>query len=346
MIKVLANKIIMAPTSDLNQSDPAYNLARDSIPNLDIAPLFTGDQSARNTLIEEIRAACLNTGFFYVYNSCVSDKLIQRALSSMAEFFNFEDHHPTKQKVHNRNFGGMKGWGPIFGEPAYQKDTIAHLESFDIGQQLQESQYRLLGITPNCWPELSGFQTAILEYYDATTLLGRALAGVFSELLGEDRDFINKHSGENAPRTLRLLHYPENDVPADRRNVGISAHSDFECFTIMNQTAEGLELTNVDGKWFKAPSDLGSFTIIMGDMMERFSNGHFKATGHRVVNTPWTRYSMVLFFAIDGDFSVAPLPRFVSSKKPDRYGAITQDQHIEQEIKRATENHSTTIDST
>jgi isopenicillin N synthase-like dioxygenase len=134
---------------------------------------------------------------------------------------------------------------------------------------------------------------------------------------------------------MRLLHYPENDGPADDRNVGIAAHTDFECFTIMNQTAPGLELTNVNGQWCEAPSDIGSFTIILGDMTERFSNGWLKATGHRVVNTPWTRYSMILFFAIDGDYEVAPLPQFVSDEKPAQYDPITQDDHIREEMDRA-----------
>ena len=103
----------------------------------------------------------------------------------------------------------------------------------------------------------------------------------------------------------------------------------------MNQTAPGLELTNVEGQWCEAPSDIGSFTIILGDMTERFSNGWLKATGHRVVNTPWTRYSMILFFAIDGNYEVAPLPHFVSEDNPAQYDSITQDEHIRKEMDRA-----------
>ena len=179
-----------------------------------------------------------------------------------------------------------------------------------------------------------------LEGGHAVTSLGRALSEVFSGMLGMDRDFINRHSGERAPRTLRLLHYPANDRPADGRNVGIAAHTDFECFTIMYQSAAGLELTNVEGEWCAAPADIGSFTVILGDMLERFSNGHLKATGHRVINTPWTRYSMVLFFAVDGDFEVAPLPGFSGPGKPARYRPVTQDEHIRIELERASANRA------
>jgi isopenicillin N synthase-like dioxygenase len=137
---------------------------------------------------------------------------------------------------------------------------------------------------------------------------------------------------------MRLLHYPANQAPADDRNVGIAAHTDFECFTIINQTAAGLELTNTKGEWYRAPSDIGTFTIILGDMLERFSNGYLKATGHRVVNTPWQRLSMVLFFALDGDFEVAPLPQYTGPDKPAHYAPVTQDDHIRNELERAAAN--------
>ena len=69
--------------------------------------------------------------------------------------------------------------------------------------------------------------------------------------------------------------------------------------------------------------------------MERFTNGWFKATGHRVVNTSWTRYSMILFFAVDGNSEIAPLSQFVSAENPAMYDPVTQDDHIRREMDRA-----------
>jgi hypothetical protein len=58
---------------------------------------------------------------------------------------------------------------------------------------------------------------------------------------------VGEFSRPYAPRTMRMLRYPANDTPADSRNVGISAHTDFESFTILCQTARGLELTDATG---------------------------------------------------------------------------------------------------
>jgi isopenicillin N synthase-like dioxygenase len=328
----------MPSTEHLDQNAPARKLRRARVPNLDLAPLFEDDAVARDELEAKIRDACLNTGFFYVHNSCVDEAVINNALQASKAFLRMPDDDLLKQAVHNRLSDEMKGWGPMFGEPAYQPGTVAHVESFDLGQQLNNKRYRELGIQPNVWPDIPGFRDTVLAYYEAVTAMGRALSEVFSEILGMERNFINRHSGERSPRTMRLLHYPANKAPADDRNVGISAHTDFECFTIIHQTANGLELTNVDGEWFQAPSDIGSFTILLGDMLERFSNGYLRATGHRVVNTSWQRFSMVLFFALDGDYEVAPLPQFTGPDNPVLYMPVTQDDHIQIELERAAGN--------
>ena len=328
----------MPATEHLDQNAASGKLDKAQIPNIDVSTLFVETKASHEYLNRQVKKACLDPGFFYIHNTCVNDGTIEAALAASRMFFDTADSGPVKQSVHNRNAFGMKGWGPMFGEPAYQKGTIAHVESFDIGQQLNTETYRALDIEPNIWPELPGFREAILNYYQSVTHLGRALSGIFSEILSEDREFISSRSGESAPRTMRLLHYPSSEAQTDPENVGIAAHTDFECFTIMHQTAAGLELTDTAGNWYQAPADIGTFTIILGDMMERFSNGYLKATGHRVTNTPWTRYSMVLFFALDGDYRVQPLSQYISADDPPRFEAVTQHEHIERELRRAAAN--------
>jgi isopenicillin N synthase-like dioxygenase len=327
-------------TDQLDQNAPAKVLQPEDIPNLDVGPLFGDDPQARAALIREITNACHDPGFFYIHNTCVSSERIEACIEATRQFFETPDDGPVKQDVHNRYAEEKKGWGPLFGEPSYQKGTIAHVESFDLGQQLTEDRYLDLGMPPNLWPDIPGFREVVMNYYRNVTKLGRKISEVISEILEMKPDFINSHSGFKAPRTLRLLHYPANDTPSNMQNVGISAHTDFECFTIMNQTAAGLELTNVDGEWCQAPSDIGTFTIILGDMTERFSNGTLKASGHRVVNTPWTRYSLILFFAVDGDYEVAPLPQFVSDQHPPMFEPVTQNDHIRRELVRASANRA------
>lgn len=329
----------MPGTDQLNQNAPSVALARSALPNLDVSALFGPDDSARRALVETIAQALEDPGFFYIHNTCVGVDVIESALEAARRFFALPDTDAIKQNVHFDHANGEKGWGPLYSEPPYQAGTRAHLESFDLGQQLESSQYEALGIVPNIWPELDGFRAAVTDYYEAITRLGRAISEVFSELLGQPRDFINRRSGPSAPRTMRMLHYPPCFQP-EADQVGISAHTDFECFTLMYQTAGGLELTRPTGEWCVAPSDVGTFTVIAGDMTERLSNGRYRATGHRVVDTAWTRLSMILFWALDRDCEVAPLPDFLSPSNPPRYAPVRQWQHIRDELARADANRA------
>ena len=56
----------------------------------------------------------------------------------------------------------------------------------------------------------------------------------------------------------------------------------------MHQNAAGLELVRAsDGEW-GAVHEKDKYIVIVGDMIERLSNGHIKATAHRVIRTAWS----------------------------------------------------------
>ena len=137
--------------------------------------------------------------------------------------------------------------------------------------------------------------------------------------------------------TMRLLSYAPETKQADKK-VGIAAHTDFECITLLYQTAGGLELLDVNGEWLDAPVRDGRIVVLLDDMLERWTNGLFKATGHRVRCTDEQRYSIVMFFAANDNLAIGPLPQFVTIDSPARYSPISQEQHIDNEIQRAKNN--------
>jgi len=326
-------------TDDLDASAPVVAWDREPLQPIDLAPLFGGHDTGRDRVVDAVRERCQETGFFSVRNTCVDSALLDEALTQARRFFDLPDESPIKRKVHNGMSPGGIGWGPMFQEPAYQPGTVAHMESFDVSPPvdwignlaLAES----LGIYPNVWPELDCFRPAIEGLYKAIRRLSDVLFEVFAQVLELPADYFRSRATTRAPSSMRLLHYPGNERPSRTSNVGIAAHTDFECFTVMIQTARGLELTDVNGRWREAPARPGEIVVILGDMLERLSNGAFKATGHRVGITGWQRYAVVLFNALDGDCQVAPLPNFVTPSRPAAYAPITQSAHIADEVARA-----------
>jgi isopenicillin N synthase-like dioxygenase len=315
----------MPATIDLRQADPVVGTYDESL------PVFTADDILNlrsKRMIDAVRSACLETGFFCIELADAERRLIRTTMRQMQTFFALDDEHPVKRDA--RPGGGGTGWIRRYTEPAYQPGTISSLESFDIGaEDLADGEF---------WPRLEGFREDVLDCWNDYLQLADAILEVLALAAGIPADFLVRNCRSRALNTMRLLHYAADIARSDEREVGIAAHTDFECITLLYQSAPGLELLNTNNHWLDAPIRNGRVVILLGDMLERWTNGFFRATGHRVRDTNEQRFSIVMFIAANNGVEVAPLDRFISSESPARYAPVTQSGHIDSEVRRAREN--------
>jgi isopenicillin N synthase-like dioxygenase len=317
----------MPSTIELRQTDPVVGSVADAVLCVDADELLNEIDA---DLVDAVRKACTEHGFFYIDLSAKQRNSVAKALFQMDRFFALKDDDPRKQKTvqDDRDYG----WVPKGTEPAYQPGTISSLEAFDYGKG------NLDDASDHIWPPLANFRSDLascwLQYCDLGNAVLQALA-LAAEL---PRPWLAERCDSLSLNTMRLLHYAaEPDMDA-KCNVGIAAHTDFECMTLLYQTSAGLELLNTGGDWLDAPVREGRIVVLLGDMLERWTNGVFKASGHRVRNTADLRFSIVQFFAVNEDVEVAPLEKFISAEIPARYAPIKQEQHISDEVGRAEEN--------
>ena len=108
-------------------------------------------------------------------------------------------------------------------------------------------------------------------------VLGQALMTAFAECLKlPTNTFVDMFKGGDFG-TIRLLSYPEiSENDAEKANIGISAHTDFEAFTLMHQDAAGLQFIPAssnsnankapatESDWVDAPVHKGEFVVIVG----------------------------------------------------------------------------------
>jgi isopenicillin N synthase-like dioxygenase len=168
---------------------------------------------------------------------------------------------------------------------------------------------------PNTWPDLPGFAEAVTAYYTSAIEVGRLLLGAFAVALGEPPEVFTSVA-TRTPSQLRLIHYPYD---AEATNLlGIGAHTDFECFTLLKPTAPGLEVMTENGDWVDAPPLDGALVLNIGDLLETWTNGTFVATSHRVRQVAEERYSFPLFVNVDYDTVVEPLEQFRTPGEPQR----------------------------
>jgi len=311
------------------------------IPIIDLSPLSGGDSRSLEALAQEIRLACSRVGFFYIKNHGIEQDLIDRAYAAARRFFELPEE--DKKLWHISRSSAHRGFVPLYEESFYETlgATTAnrdHKECFQIGVDLPPEHPNFVPGIPllgqNLWPEVAGFKPDMSAFFDALTELSRRLFRAFARALFLPEDYFDA-SITRPPSVLRMAHYIENDFPADAANWGISAHTDYEVFTILHTDLPGLQAQNAGGEWVDVPPVDGTFIINIGDMLELLSNGAFVATSHRVQNLGKERFSFPMFCTLDYETVVAPLPHWVTAKYPSAYQPMRSGAHLYSSIIRA-----------
>ncbi|DAZ99536.1 TPA: hypothetical protein N0F65_005408, partial [Lagenidium giganteum] len=315
----------------------------DSIAHIDINPLLAEhaghpiDPATKQQILAQIKTASLEKGFFTIpTRGILPDDLIRQVYQRKTEFLALP--RQVKMQYHLKKVAHERGWTPLYEEPSSTPGVLSRLEAFDVARDLPASYSRFGALGPNVWPrELPAFKRDVNQLYDATIPLSQTLFKSFAEMLGQPSNLFLQHSTEKAEAMMRLLTYPETDEPVKNSTVGICSHTDYECFTILHQNGHGLQIFSHEGHWIKAPVSPDRLLVMVGDVLERWTNGLLKATPHRVVNTHKRRQSIARLNGVDGDTIIGPMAPFVSASNPPRYPYITQREHIDNQVGFATQ---------
>jgi isopenicillin N synthase-like dioxygenase len=303
-----------------------------SLPIIDLSPMYGSDVAAKARIVDEIRLAATANGFLYVINHGVPQALFAKLEARARELFAQPDDF--KLRYHIAKSTNHRGYVPP-GEETFYDDDIQRKdtkECFDTALDLPADDPDYLAgnllLGPNVWPDLPGFAEDVTAYYKAVMGVGRTLLHAFSLALGLPEDHFDRFVTKPTSQ-LRLIHYPRDESRVDDGSLGIGSHTDYECFTLLHVTGPGLQVIDVKGIWIDAPPVPGAYVVNIGDMLEAWSNGQFVATSHRVVKTPAERYSFPLFFAVDYDTDVAPLPHFVPVGEAPKFAPLSAGKHLE-----------------
>jgi len=289
-------------------------------------------------LADAVLAAAAGPGYLVLEDVFERSDTDLRLLGHMQDFFALPDADPNKQSILVTGRKSTHGYMPLYGEPAYEAGTRARVESFDCGLPGRDE--------PGVWPALPGFRAAVTDGWRSLSDAGFSVLRAVSGALGLPADCLGGFCGTQATSTMRLLHYPGGvGTPESPGETGISAHTDFECITLLYQTAPGLELRDREGRWQRAPAGGRQVVVLFGDMLERFTNGRIHATPHRVALTREPRFSIVLFFAVDDGIRVGPLPELLEDGEIPRYARVTQRAHSTRKLTEATRNRDAQQDA-
>lgn len=145
----------------------------------------------------------------------------------------------------------------------------------------------------------------------------------------------------------RLLYYPPtksslppSPLPSSEEQVGLGAHSDYECFTLLlSSSAPGLEILKPSGHWHIAVPPPDAFIVNVADFLMRWTNGLYKSTVHRVVNRGGeARYSVPFFFSVNYDTLVETLPTCLAEGEKSKWKPIRAGEYILERLNATTKD--------
>lgn len=315
----------------LGTADDSQSLKTFTIPVIDIASSYSGSLKDRKEVSQQIREACVSSGFFYVKSHNIPLQASRDILAHSKRFFHTLSAD-QKNALHISKSKYGYGWEPadatsIYGD-AEQKEAFNWGYEADLDPEARDNHphVQLDGTKSdkvNQWPAetaLSGFRNAIKTYHQQVLTLARHLYKLLALSLDLPENYFNPMITDPSV-TGRLMYYPpapakkeprkplSDDDDKDDLTIGLGAHSDYQCFTILlldsSTTPGGLEiLSPITGAWIQALAIPDTLIVNIGDMMMRWTNGLYQSTVHRVVRNTSAeeeRFSVPVFFGVDND---------------------------------------------
>ena len=265
------------------------------IPIIDIAPLFwkSFPQFFHHDTIMSIKHACENVGFFYI-SGMPYDTPNMQALEAEADYF-FSRPAEEKRRIHMKLAGrAWRGYfavgdeltsgipdqkeGIYFGTEDPEEDSGKPLH----GRNLYPAREYLESSTgANATHFL--FQRSVTLHMKSMRQIGTALMQAIALSLDLPHDTFDKHFARPT-ELLRVFSYPPHNPSSSPTALGVGEHTDYGFITILHQDPSGgLQVRDaITNRWIDAAPVTGSFVVNLGDALEHFTGGLYRATPHRV----------------------------------------------------------------
>ncbi|KAI6681884.1 hypothetical protein NL676_035765 [Syzygium grande] len=137
--------------------------------------------------------------------------------------------------------------------------------------------------------------------------------GMASGIHEGELDLLMKSFGEGKYE-VRMNYYPA--CPEPKRALGLLPHADIPGITLLTECGNipGLQVLSKDNRWVMVRLVLGSIVVNLGQIMEVYSNGTYRAPEHRaVVNKEKERVSIATFCYPSPSLPVEPSPQFLAA---------------------------------
>ena len=295
----------------------------------------------------ELRKACIDIGFFYLDGHNIPTDFLEEVFEQSKMLFDL----PLSEKIALTDKNSNRGYTSFEEEVldvSLQTKRGDTKEGYYIAKHipLDEPDYNPQKFRgPNVYPDNANssldnptqFRDTMDSYYELMSELGFKVVQLFALALELPEHHFDTFFNHNALAILRLLHYSNEESDPSDGVFACGAHSDYGMLTLLlTDSNPGLQILYKD-QWIPVPPKKGLFIVNLGDMLERWTNGLFRSTLHRVIcNGENERYSIPFFYEPNFDTLVECLDGCWGEKNPKKYESVTMGEFL---IAKYAETH-------
>ena len=325
-----------------------------NVPLVNISPFVTGSTEGRQAVVDAVRSACEDTGFFSIVGHGVPTEAIDRVRQDLAVSFAL----PLEQKMAVKRPAQKisRGYNPMATQAVASTLDLASppdlQESFGFGycdvpddDPYFDTRMGKIFFAPNLWPAApTNLKNTIVAYRRALDELAGRIMHIFAMALDLEETFFD-HKIDRAISVLRIINYPALREPPLEGQWRAGPHTDYGTLTLLHieDYPQGLQIENRDGVWLDIPATPGSFLVNIGDLMMRWTNDRWISTKHRVVCpapdfSDLARVSIAFFHQPNYDALCETIPTCIAPGETARYDPITSGAHwLSKTMKAGTE---------
>lgn len=264
--------------------------------------------------IEKVKSTFQNFRIVEIINHGIEASLWNNLLKISKEFFALENSK-KEEILMPADSNSFRGYTPIFQETT-QDQKPNWYELIEFGVDLAEYDPRVLQNKPmfgkNLYPKNNEFfKTTFESYTSKLENIGMWVLDLLSLTLGLQQNFFANQIFDESHWQFRILHYPDRKnvttehIVEDEHNYSCDAHTDYGLVTLLQFDEPGLEIQLPDGTWKKLELKNNSLICLIGESIESWTNGFYKALVHRVY-TNKERFSFPFFLQPNYDTIIKP----------------------------------------
>ncbi|CAL5019725.1 unnamed protein product [Urochloa decumbens] len=267
-----------------------------------------------------IADAAREWGLFQIVNHGVPSSVVAELQRVGRAFFDLPREEKARHAAMDPASGKIEGYG-----------TTLRLDDDLEGKKKTWNEFLFHVVAPpekvdhGAWPRSpAGYREANEAYCLHVQRLARELFGYLSLGLGlEEGAMAEAFGGAGAGGMVflqKINFYPP--CPQPELALGVAPHTDMSTLTLLvPNEVQGLQVFK-DGHWYDAKYVPDALIVHIGDQIEIFSNGAYKAVLHRTtVNKEKTRMSWPVFVEPPGELVVGPHPQLVTEENQAKYKA-------------------------